>query len=80
MLGHVQSNNKNTQFQDGDGQLTFKYLRYVIRSMMGRVQLMKGGQVILIMVSDKLTIELKIDTKEMLGSRKGVQVVQIRRD
>jgi len=48
--------------------------------MMGRVQLMKGGQVILIMVSDKLTIELKIDTKEMLGSRKGVQVVQIRRD
>ena len=48
--------------------------------MIGRLQLIKGGRVILILVPYKSTIELTIDTKEMLGSRKGVQMVQIRRD
>ena len=49
--------------------------------MIGRVQLMKGGRVIPILISDKLTIELKINRyKEMLRSQKGVQMVQIRLD
>ena len=83
-IGHVRSNNKFSQFRDGDGQSSLKISSLPFRnrrSMIGRVQLMKGGRVIPILISDKLTIELKIDRyKEMLRSQKGVQMVEIRLD
>jgi len=83
-MGNVRSNNKFSQFRDGDGQSSLKISSLPFRnrrSMIGRVQLMKGGRVIPILISDKLTIELKINRyKEMLRSQKGVQMVQIRLD